>query len=328
MRALHDPILPPELDFLPATLSTKVSGPGTISFTTVDDLATTPQTDADVPAFIAGLGLPGIFDVHVHFMPERMQQAVWRHFDSLPQPWPIHYRSDDATRVATLREIGVPRYSALAYAHKPGMADWLNQFTLDFADANPAAIPSFTFYPEPGVSEYVAHALTRGGRVAKVHLQVSKFDPLDAHLGHTWEQLVETRTPVVIHAGAVPDGSGGERWCGMDPVRALLNRYPGLALVLAHLGAPDYDDAVRLAEDFPQLRMDTAMTLVDGTGFDVPASLVTWLRKSPGRVLFGSDFPTIPHSYAAQVRGLAVRGFGEDWLRRVFWHNAADLFGD
>ena len=32
-------------------------------------------TDDDLPGFAAGLGLPGIFDVHAHFMPERMQAA-------------------------------------------------------------------------------------------------------------------------------------------------------------------------------------------------------------------------------------------------------------
>jgi len=292
----------------------------------VDPHRDLPQTDADVPAFTAALGLPGIFDVHVHFMPERMQQAVWKHFDSLPHPWPVTYRTDDATRVSTLSQLGVVRYSTLAYAHKPGMADWLNQFTLEFAEANRAAVPSFTFYPEPGADDYVANALTRGGRVAKVHLQVSKFDPLDPQLQGTWGQLEQAATPVVIHAGAVPDGSGGEQWCGMDPVRRLLERHPGLELVLAHLGAPDYEDAVKLATDFPRLRMDTAMTLVEGSGFGIPAVMSRWLRESPTRVLFGSDFPTIPHDYATQVRGVAALDFGDDWLRRVLWHNAADLF--
>jgi len=284
-----------------------------------------PSSDSEVAAYTRDLGLPGIFDIHVHFMPERMQQAVWRHFDNLPTPWPVYYRGDDATRVAQLRDLGVRHYTTLSYAHKPGMAQWLNDFSLDFAQDNPAAVPSFTFYPEETAGGYVASAIKRGGRVAKVHLQVSKFDPLDTHLTGVWEQLAGAGTPVVIHAGAVPDGSGGEAWCGMDPVRRLLQGHPDLVLILAHLGAPDYEDAVQLATDFPQLRVDTAMTLVDGTGFQVPEALRSWLAESPGRVLFGSDFPTIPHDYASQVRGLVVQGFGEDWLRQVLWHNAEGL---
>ena len=49
-------------------------------------------------------------------------------------------------------------------------------------------------------------------------------------------------------------------------------------------------------------------------------------------MLFGSDFPTIPYPYLEQLDGL-VRvserhpGLGEDWLRRVCWHNGVELFG-
>jgi hypothetical protein len=38
-------------------------------------------TDDDVPGFWTALGLPGLADVHVHFLPERMQRRVWVHFD-------------------------------------------------------------------------------------------------------------------------------------------------------------------------------------------------------------------------------------------------------
>ena len=47
--------------------------------------------DDDLPAFLADLGVPGLFDTHVHFMPDRMQAAVWAHFDELDPPWPAHH---------------------------------------------------------------------------------------------------------------------------------------------------------------------------------------------------------------------------------------------
>ena len=293
----------------------------------MDDQTTRPADDGDVAAWARDLGIPGIFDIHVHFMPDRLQQAVWRHFDSLGH-WAIRYRTDDETRLQTLANLGVIRHTALAYAHKPGMAARLNDFTLDFARHHPAALPCFTFYPEPSAADYVAEALERGGAVAKVHLQVGKFSTIDPQLAEVWRRLEAAGTAVVIHAGAVPDGSGGEAWCGMDPVRRLLERWPGLLLVLAHMGAPDYADAVKLAGEFPQLMMDTAMVLVDGSsGFEVPRVIPEWMAESPSRVLFGSDFPTFPHHFVDQVRGIARLDFGDDWLRRVMWHNAAEMFG-
>ena len=292
------------------------------------DDGTQPRDDGDVAVWARDLGLPGIFDIHVHFMPDAMQQAVWRHFDGLPRAWGIRYRTDDEVRLRTLQDLGVVQHTALAYAHRPGVAAWLNEFTMDFADRHRGTLPCFTFYPEPGADEYVAAALTRGAKVAKVHLQVGKFDTTDPRLDGVWQRLETAGTAVVIHAGAVPDGSGGEAWCGMDPVRRLLERWPGLQLILAHMGAPDYEDAVRLARDFPQLRMDTAMVMVDSrSGFEYPRVLVEWLAESPGKVLFGSDFPSFPHHFADQVRGIVKQRFGDEWLRRVFWENGAELFG-
>jgi hypothetical protein len=62
--------------------------------------------DRDVPAFVASLGLPGVVDLHVHFLPERVQAKVWAHFDRLDPPWPIVYRTGEAERLAILAGLG------------------------------------------------------------------------------------------------------------------------------------------------------------------------------------------------------------------------------
>jgi uncharacterized protein len=183
--------------------------------------APAPLRDAEVAAYVASLGLPGIVDLHVHFMPERVQAKVWAHFDRLDPPWPVLYRAGEAERLATLARLGVRHHTALAYAHRPGMAAWLNGHTLALAGAHAAVVPSFTFYPEPGVEAEVERALDVGAGVAKVHLQVGKFHATDPRLDQVWAELARRRVPVVLHAGAVPDGSGGEEFCGAGKVAAL-----------------------------------------------------------------------------------------------------------
>src|SRR5436189_4997385 len=85
-----------------------------------------PGEDTDVPAFCRALGVPGLADVHVHFLPPRLLRRVWEYFDAagplVGTAWPIRYRWPDEQRVAHLRALGVLAYSALAYAHRPGMA--------------------------------------------------------------------------------------------------------------------------------------------------------------------------------------------------------------
>ena len=284
-----------------------------------------------MPAFWSGLGLPGLADVHTHFLPERMQRRVWAHFDQagplIGRPWPITYRQSVAERVEVLRGLGVRSFTALAYAHRPGMAASLNDWTLDFAASVPECLPSATFFPEPGVAGHVRAALDRGARIFKLHLQVGGFDPRTPELDEVWALLAETGTPVVVHAGSGPVANG---FTGPGPIGVVLARHPRLALVTAHLGAPEYEGFLALAERYERVRLDTTMALTDF--FEqlapFPAGLRPRLRELglAGKVLLGSDFPTIPYPYAHQLQSLARIDLGDDWLRAVCWQNAAALF--
>ena len=142
-----------------------------------------PEEDGEVPAFWQTLGLPGLADVHTHFLPPRMLRRVWEYFDAagplVGVSWPIRYKWSDEERVAHLRGMGVRMFSALAYAHRPDMAADLNGWTMAFAKATPGCLPSATFFPEPGVAGYVREALDAGARIFKVHLQVGGFSPAD-----------------------------------------------------------------------------------------------------------------------------------------------------
>jgi hypothetical protein len=282
--------------------------------------------DDDVPGFWRDLGLPGLFDVHTHFLPERMLRRVWAYFDGVS--WPIAYRRSDADRVATLDALGVRTFTALAYAHVPGMATDLNDWTLTFAETTPGCLPSATFFPEPGVLGYVRDALDRGARIFKIHLQVGGFDPRDERLHPVWGLLAETGTPVVVHAGSSPVPGP---YTGPGPIGDVLARHPRLVAIIAHLGTPDFAAFFDLAERYPNVRLDTTMAFTDffEAVTPYPRSLDRRLVELglAGKVLLGSDFPNIPYPYAHQLEALARLGLGDDWLRAVCWHNAATLFG-
>ena len=98
-----------------------------------------PSTDADVPGFLAALGIPGIVDVHVHFLPERVLRKVWAYFDGAAEhcgmAWPVHYRLPEPERFAVLKDLGVTAFAPLVYPHRPGMARWLTEWVTEFAAA-------------------------------------------------------------------------------------------------------------------------------------------------------------------------------------------------
>lgn len=293
---------------------------------TRDDAPPLPVDDAAVPAFLAGLGLAGLVDIHVHAMPDRLQAAVWRYFDGLDDPpWPIHLRADAETRLAHLAATGVVAHTALAYAHQPGMLPWLNGYTLDLADAHDQVVPTFTIFPDDDVDEEVDRALGRGARVCKVHTQVGRYHLSDPRLTATWERLAARGVLVLAHVTAVYGVDGGANFCGIDTLADLLDDHPDLRVVIAHLGNPEIDDAIALAAQAPDtVLLEPSMALHDGSVLQQSFTDARLARLADRweQLVFGSDFPSIPHDLAAQVRGLARLDLGADQWRAVL-HDTA-----
>ena len=284
--------------------------------------------DEDLPALIAELGLPGLVDVHTHFMAPPILAKVWAYFDAagplLGRPWPITYRGSDGERVARLRSMGVKKFSALSYAHKPGVARFMNDWTLDFASHTPDALRSATFYPEPEAATYVPELIDAGVEVFKVHVQVGNFAPNDPLLEPVWGALAESGTPIVLHAGSGP--APGDH-TGPAGVADVLTRHPDLALIIAHLGMPEYREFLDLADRFDRVRLDTTMAFVDFWEQPVPDGIEPRMFALQDKLLFGTDFPNIPYAYAHQVEVLQRLDLGDDWMRSVLWRNGAELFG-
>ncbi|MEV6137657.1 amidohydrolase family protein [Nocardia sp. NPDC051990] len=289
--------------------------------------------DADDNTYLADfrtrLELPGIIDVHTHFMPEQVMAKVWAYFDSagplVGREWPIAYRDDAQVRLKTLRDFGVRAFTSLVYPHKPDMAAWLNEWTADFAERTPDCLHTATFYPEHHAASYVEAAIERGARVFKVHVQVGDFHPGDPLLNPVWGMIEDAGIPVLIHCGSGP--APGE-YTGPEPIVALLQRYPRLHLIIAHMGTPEYSEFLDLAEEYPNVYLDTTMVWTDFTEASAPYPTAEHgrLRSMSDRILFGSDFPNIPYSYGHSIRALERLELGDSWLRQVCYRNAERLF--
>ncbi len=292
-------------------------------------LTAPPLGDDELPAFCSQLGIPGLVDLHTHFMPDPVMQAVWRWFDGVHAPdgspaWPIAYRADEATRVAHLRASGVRAFTSLNYAHKPGMAQWLNDWSLEFASAHPDCALSATFYPELEADAYVAQALEHGARVFKVHLQVGAFDPRGPLLAPVWRRIAAAGVPVVVHAGSGPVPGP---FTGPGPFSEVLTEHPDLTAVVAHMGGPEYETFLRLALRHPNVHLDTTMAFTDfmSAHGGYPQELLPLLVEHADRVVLGTDFPNIPHRYSHQIEALVRLELGDTWLRTVCHDNGVRL---
>ncbi len=233
-------------------------------------------------AFWQRLGLPGLLDVHTHFLPPPVQAKVWEQFDNagpkLGREWPIRYRGSVEERVAQLRALGVRRFSTLPYAHRPGIARYLNEWAAGFKRDVPESLWSATLYPEDDVAAYVAEGIAAGVEIWKVHVQVGEFHLDDPALDPAWALLAEAGTPVVVHAGHAPVGND---YTGHSSSARVLERHPGLAMVVAHMGAPDFTEFLDLADRFERVRLDTTM-VHNSRGAD-RFRLGTLVRREAGR---------------------------------------------
>jgi predicted TIM-barrel fold metal-dependent hydrolase len=302
----------------------------------LDDVNSPPAGDgpgssaeiAAVTAFWQDLGLPGLVDVHTHFMPANVLAKVWAFFDggraTEGQPWPIVYRRPEPERIALLRAFGVRTFSALLYPHKPGMAAWLNSWAAGFAAQTPDALHSATFFPEPGAGAYVEEAIGAGARLFKAHLQVGAYDPRDELLDQVWGTLADAGVPVIVHCGSGPRPGP---YTGPGPISGVLARHPRLTMITAHLGAPEYGAFLDLAHQYPGVHLDTTMAFTDFMEriAPFPAALRPRLSATADRILLGSDFPNIPYPYLHQLQALARLDLGPDWLRAVCHGNAVRL---
>ena len=289
-----------------------------------------PLLDDEVRGVWEGLGLPGLIDLHVHFMPKQVMDKVWAYFDQAGPltgtAWPIAYRTDEQDRLKRLRAMGVLAFPSLVYAHKPGMAAWLNSWAADFASQHPDVLRTMTLYPEREALGYVQQGLSEGVELVKVHVQVGAFDPRDPLLDDVWGVLADARVPVVTHCGSGPTPGA---FTGPAVFGEVLARHPDLTAVIAHLGMPEYDEFLRLAETYPRVHLDTTMAFTDfaEARMPFPPALRPRLLELGDRIVLGSDFPNTPYPYAHQIESLRRLELGDGWLRGVLHDNAQQLLG-
>ena len=296
---------------------------------TVPTTVTLPHDEPQrLRAILQRLGLSGIVDVHTHFMPERVMAKVWNYFDQAAltagRAWPIAYRFDEVERLRRLRDLGVETFTSMVYPHKPGMAAWLNDWASEFAARTPDCLHTATFFAEPSAGTDVQRALDDGARIFKAHVQVGGYDPTDPLLDPVWEAIEAAGAPVVLHAGSGPQPG---RHTGPGPIAEVLRRHPQLALVIAHMGMPEYREFLDLAERYPRVHLDTTMAFTSFTEHQHPFPTDEHQRLDDlaDRIVFGSDYPNIPYPYLTAVEAIDALGFGDAWTADVLSHNARRL---
>ena len=111
-----------------------------------------------------------------------------------------------------LRGLGVRRFASLPYAHRPGIAAYLNDWARELRRARcRSACGRRRSTPSPRRRRTSRKLVADGVEVFKVHVQVGEFHLDDPLLDDVWGTIEDAGTPVVIHAGSGPVGNDVHR---------------------------------------------------------------------------------------------------------------------
>lgn len=269
----------------------------------------------------------GVIDAHVHVFPSRVCDAIRRWFDE--NAWEIRYAQDAESVDAFLGARGIERYLALHYAHTEGMAESLNRFVLDFARTHPRCIPVATVLPgEPDAEGILDRALGAGARAVKLHSHVQCVGPDDPRVDVVLRKVLEHDALLVFHCASAPILPGYacdiEKMCTADALDRAMRRHPEAKVCVPHLGMSETAGYVALLDRYPNLYLDTAMAL---SGYFEAEGLDAILERHWDRILYGTDFPNLPHAWDRDLRAVEAAGLSDAQRAAVLGGNARRLLG-
>ena len=268
-----------------------------------------------------------MIDIHVHFFPPTLFQAIWRYFETPGHGlWKVKYKQVGKELINTLKAQSVERLTTLVYAHKPGVAEYLNNFVYQSVSQYPELLPFGTIFAGDGGCGKVAKTIFEDYEFfgIKLHPFVSKEEVDDKRFFPVYDIMQSLGKILVTHTGSVPSY---QRTDGATRLRSVLNRYPGLKVIVAHCGAFEYGDYHSLVKEFEFVYFDTAMNCIHNELFSNNCPGRHFFIEHQDRILFGSDFPNIPYEYSYQVEAIKRLNLGESLEKKIFNDNAATLLG-
>ncbi len=263
-----------------------------------------------------------IIDFHVHLFPDELFDAIWKFFSreyGLPIVHQLYAR--DCIEYLRNRNVGTVVYSN--YAHKEGVAEGLNEWNIRLLDDTVDIYCFAAFHPGDrealGMAERVlAHPKVLG---YKLHFLVQKIYPHDERLFPLYEMVMDQGKRLLLHVGTGPIGN---EYVGIAHLRKVLERYPGLQLNIAHMGAFEFQDFFDLLEDHPGIFLDTSYCfLPDRFRMYRMGNIV--LEGLKDRLLYGSDFPNLFHHRSEELKALSEMALSQDFYESVFRKNALQI---
>lgn len=258
-----------------------------------------------------------LIDFHIHIFPEKVAEKAIPRLAGISGQTPL----TDGTLPDTLRLMdrdGVDAGVFLNIATRPSQQRTINEYCLSVR--SPRVIPFGTVHPEaPDAVEELVWIKQQGLAGVKLHPDYQGFFADEKRLWPIYEACRELGLILVLHAGWDPLSPDCIH-CRPEACARVLDAFPGLTLVLAHLGGMKLWDDVERCLAGREVFLDTACL----EGKISPERLKKIIRAHGAeQILFASDCPW--GSPAALQELIFSLGLSSGEQELIFAQNACRL---
>jgi len=272
-----------------------------------------------------------VIDFHAHYVKKEMLNPSWLHFLERINP-EMYARIDDfaddpGLLTSYLKTQGVA-YAVVLSECCPATSGLVPaEVVMEYCHGQDMLLPFISLNPNVDsdpASKMELYVRDGGARGLKFHPSYQYFYPNDAQLYPIYSKAQELGISIIFHIGTSIFKGTRLKYC--DPIHLddVAVDFPDLKIVMAHSGRGFwYDICFGLARLHKNLYMDI-------TGLP-PQNLLNYfpeLERIAEKVVFGSDWPTMPTSIAENVTAIKSLPLKDGTIEAILYKNAHKiLFG-
>jgi len=272
-----------------------------------------------------------IIDFHTHYVRKEDINPIWLNYLESINPQ-FYARMDDFSKQPELfkdylKAQGV-KYAVVLPECAPATTGFVpTEEVIEYCRGQEMLIPFTSLNPNvhPDPAAQIQSQVKEGGvKGLKLHPSYQFFYPNEPRLYPLYAKAQELVIPVVFHIGSSIFKGTRLKYCDPIYLDDVAVDFPELRIIMAHSGRGFwYDDCFFLSRLHRNVYMDI-------TGLP-PQNLLSYfpeMEKNREKILFGSDWPTIPTDIGKNIEAVKALPLSDRTLEAILYRNAEKiLFG-
>jgi predicted TIM-barrel fold metal-dependent hydrolase len=271
-----------------------------------------------------------VIDFHTHYVRKELLNPTWLNYLESVNP-EFYSKIDDFSShpelfSAYLKSQGV-RYAVVLAECAPATSGFVpTEEVIEYCRGQEMLLPFASLNPNlhDDLVDKLEEYVREGAKGLKLHPSYQFFYPNEARLYPLYSKVQELKIPVIYHIGTSIFKGTRLKYCDPIYLDDVAVDFPNLKIIMAHSGRGFwYDKCFFLSRLHKNLYMDI-------TGLP-PQNLLNYfpeLEKNREKVIFGSDWPTIPSSIGRNIEMVKSLPLSDQTIEAILYRNAERiLFG-